>query len=45
MDLYRRIAAIRTEEDASDLVDEMLDRYGEVRGVSTESARNDKGEP
>jgi len=29
MDLYRRIAAIRTQEDASDLLDELLDRYGE----------------
>ncbi len=29
MDLYRRIAAIRTQEDASDLVDEMMDRYGD----------------
>ena len=30
MDLYRRIAAIREEEDASDLLDELLDRYGEA---------------
>ena len=30
MDLYRRIAAIRTDDDASDLLDEMLDRYGEA---------------
>jgi transcription-repair coupling factor (superfamily II helicase) len=30
MDLYRRIAAIRSNEDASDLLDEMLDRYGEA---------------
>ncbi len=29
MDLYRRIAAIRTQTDASDLVDELLDRYGD----------------
>ena len=29
MDLYRRIAAIRTNDDASDLMDEMIDRYGE----------------
>ena len=29
MDLYRRIARVRTEEDAADLVDELLDRYGE----------------
>ena len=30
MDLYRRIAAIRTDDDASDLLDEMLGRYGEA---------------
>lgn len=30
MDLYRRIAAIRANDDASDLLDELLDRYGEV---------------
>ena len=29
MDLYRRIAAIRTDADASDLLDELMDRYGE----------------
>ena len=29
MDLYRRIAAIRSEEDADDVVDELIDRYGE----------------
>ena len=29
MDLYRRIAAIRTQEDADDLLDEIVDRYGE----------------
>ena len=29
MDLYRRIAHIRTEEDAMDIIDELLDRYGE----------------
>ncbi len=29
MDLYRRMAAIRTEEDAEDLLDEMVDRYGD----------------
>lgn len=28
MDLYRRIAAIRTNDDASDLMDEMLTGYG-----------------
>ncbi len=30
MDLYRRIAAVRTAEDADDLTDELLDRYGDV---------------
>ena len=30
MDLYRRIAAIRSREDADDLMDELLDRYGEA---------------
>ncbi len=36
MDLYRRIAAIRSNDDASDLLDEMLDRYGEApRAVLT----------
>ena len=30
MDLYRRIATIRTNDDASDLMDEMIDRYGEA---------------
>ncbi len=29
MDLYRRIARVRTEEEADDLVDELIDRYGE----------------
>ncbi len=29
MDLYRRIARIRSEEDADDLVDELIDRFGE----------------
>ena len=29
MDLYRRIAAIRTNEDSADVLDELLDRYGE----------------
>ena len=29
MDLYRRMAAIRAEEDADDLLDEIVDRYGE----------------
>ena len=29
MDLYRRMAAIRSQEDADDLLDEVIDRYGE----------------
>ena len=29
MDLYRRIAHIRSEADADDLVDELIDRYGD----------------
>lgn len=29
MDLYRRIALIRTEEDADDLLDEIIDRFGD----------------
>lgn len=29
MDLYRRIAQIRSQEDADDLMDEVIDRYGE----------------
>ena len=29
MDLYRRMAAIRSPEDADDLLDEIVDRYGE----------------
>ena len=30
MDLYRRIAAIRTADDSDELLDEMMDRFGEV---------------
>ena len=29
MDLYRRMAAIRSQQDADDLLDEIIDRYGE----------------
>jgi transcription-repair coupling factor (superfamily II helicase) len=29
MDIYRRIALIRTEEDCEDIIAEMVDRYGE----------------
>jgi len=30
MDLYRRIALVRSDEDASDLIDELCDRYGDI---------------
>ncbi len=30
MDLYRKIASLKTQEDALDLTDEMLDRFGDV---------------
>ncbi len=34
MDLYRRMAAIRSQEDADELLDEIVDRYGEpTRGA------------
>ena len=29
MDVYRRIAALQTQEESRDLLDELLDRYGE----------------
>lgn len=29
MDLYRRIARVRTKQDAEDMLDEMIDRYGD----------------
>ncbi len=29
MDLYRRIAQIRTDEDADDMMDELIDRFGD----------------
>ena len=29
MDIYRRIALIRTEEDCNDIISELIDRYGE----------------
>ena len=29
MDLYRRIARIRTSEDADDMTDELIDRFGD----------------
>ena len=34
MDLYRRMAAVRSQDDADDLLDEIVDRYGDPpRGV------------
>jgi transcription-repair coupling factor (superfamily II helicase) len=30
MDIYRRIALIRTEEEADDLTDELIDRFGDT---------------
>lgn len=36
MDIYREIAAIRTEEEADDLLDELIDRFGDPPpGVSS----------
>ncbi len=36
MDVYRQIAAIRTEEEADDLLDELIDRFGDPPpGVNT----------
>ena len=36
MDLYRRIDAVRTEEDADDITDELIDRFGDPpRSVNT----------
>jgi len=29
MDIYRRIALIRTEDDCTDIIDELIDRYGD----------------
>ena len=35
MDLYRRIARIRDQEDADDIIDELIDRYGDPpKGVT-----------
>ena len=35
MDLYRRIARVRTEEDGDDVTDELIDRFGDPpRGVN-----------
>lgn len=30
LEIYRRIADIRTEEDASDVIDELIDRFGDM---------------
>ncbi len=32
MDIYRRIAKLTTRDDASDIIDELIDRYGDVPG-------------
>ena len=29
MDLYRRIARVRAQEDADDITDELIDRFGD----------------
>lgn len=29
MDLYRRMARVRTQEEGDDIIDELIDRYGE----------------
>lgn len=39
MDIYRRIAAVRTREESQDLLDELLDRYGEPPASHARSAR------
>ena len=39
MDLYRRIALIRTEEDADDVLDELIDRFGEPPDAVTALVR------
>ena len=39
MDLYRRIALIRTESDADDVLDELIDRFGEPPGSVTTLVR------
>ena len=30
LDIYRRIADVRTEDEASDLIDELIDRFGDM---------------
>ena len=39
MDLYRRIALIRSEADADDVLDELIDRFGEPPGAVTSLVR------
>ena len=39
IDIYRRIAAIRTENDARDVLDELIDRYGEPPASVTSLVR------
>ena len=39
MDLYRRIAAIRSEADADDVLDELIDRFGEPPSAVTSLVR------
>ena len=39
MDLYRRIALIRTESDADDVLDELIDRFGEPPSSVTSLVR------
>ena len=39
MDLYRRIALIRTESDADDVLDELIDRFGEPPTAVTSLVR------
>ncbi len=48
MDLYRRIALIRTETDADDMIDELIDRFGDPPScvnalVSVALLRSDAG--
>ncbi len=48
MDLYRRIALITTEEEADDIIDELIDRFGDPPGcvnslVSVALLRSDAG--
>ena len=49
LDIYRKIAALRTSEDSMDLIDELIDRYGEppkaIQGlINVSLIRNMAGE-